>query len=38
MKEEVEDKREKGEEERRALRERERQARQLMQVDRERSV
>ena len=38
MKKEEEDKREKEEEERRARRERERLARQLMRVDRERSV
>ena len=38
MKKEVEDKRQKEEEERRARRERERHARQLMRVDRERSV
>ena len=38
MKKEVEDKRQKEEEEWRAQRERERQARQLMRVDRERSV
>ena len=38
MKKEAEDKREKEEEERRAWRERERHARWLMRVDRERSV
>ena len=38
MKKEAEDKREKEEEELRAQRERERQVRQLMWVDRERSV
>ena len=38
MEKEEEDKREKEEEERRAKRERERQVRQLMRVDRERSV
>ena len=38
MKKEAEDKRQKEEEERRAQRERERQVRQLMWVDRERSV
>ena len=38
MKKEVEDKRQKEEEEWRAQRERERKARQLMRVDRERSV
>ena len=38
MKKEAEDKREKEEDERRAWRERERQARQLMRADRERSV
>ena len=38
MKKEVEDKRQKEEEEWRAQRERERQVRQLMRVDRERSV
>ena len=38
MKKEAEDKREKEEEERRALREREMQVRWLMQADRERSV
>ena len=38
MKKEAEDKRQKEEEEQRAQRERERQVRQLMWVDRERSV
>ena len=38
MKKEADDKRQKEEEERRARRERERQVRQLMRADRERSV